>query len=222
MVPQDRVWRLACRGVNAYLLCDDDDTWTLVDAGTPWDAARIRARLDEAGVAPGDLDRVLLTHYDLDHVGGLAGLDLNCPVSLAPPDDAYLTGRRSPPLSNHKGLFQRAMGLLLDDPGVEVHAVADGDTFGGLTAYRTPGHTPGHTSYVHASYGVAFLGDLVRESGGDLEPSPWALSYDVAENAESLRSLADRAPDFAVAAPGHGDPVREGGAAALRRLAGGH
>jgi glyoxylase-like metal-dependent hydrolase (beta-lactamase superfamily II) len=221
MVPPDRVWRLECRGVNAYLLRDADDTWTLVDAGTPWDAGRVRAALGAAGLAPGDLDRVLVTHYDLDHVGGLAGLDLDCPVHLAPPDDAYLTGRRSPPLSNHKGLFQRVVAPLVEVPGAPVRPVADGDEFGGLRAYRTPGHTPGHTAYVHADYGVAFVGDLVRGAGDDLAPSPWAVTYDVAENAASVRSLADRAPAFEVVAMGHGDPVRTGGDAALRRLAAG-
>jgi glyoxylase-like metal-dependent hydrolase (beta-lactamase superfamily II) len=223
MLEPDRAWRLPCRGVNAYLLRDGTggtgDTWTLVDAGTPWDAERIRRRLDEAGVAPQALDRVLLTHYDLDHVGSLAALDIDCPIYVAPPDDAFLAARRAPPPTNHKGLLQRLLGPLVDAPDVRVEAVDDGDRFGGLTAYRTPGHTPGHTAYVHADYGVAFVGDLVREADGDLAPSPWLVTYDVSANAESVRSLAERAPPFEVVAMGHGDPIREGGDGALRRLA---
>jgi glyoxylase-like metal-dependent hydrolase (beta-lactamase superfamily II) len=215
----DGVWRFDCRGVNAYLVFDDVPT--LVDAGTPWDAATIREGLDEAGVEVSDIGRVLLTHYDLDHVGTLAALapDLDAEVRAYGFDAQLLRGARSPPLGNHKGLIQRLGGLVTDRPDIAVAGVRDGEEIGSFTAYHTPGHTPGHVAYVSEALGVALLGDLVSESDGDLSPSGWLISYDTDEVAASVRSLSARAPPFEVACVGHGDPLAAGGGEALRRLA---
>jgi len=213
------VWQFELRGVNAYLV--EDDVPTLVDAGTPWDEHRLRDGLAEAGIDVGDVGRVLLTHYDLDHVGALAALapDLDAQVYTGAHDAQLLRGERSPPLANHKGLLQRLTGLFVSRPALEVQAVADGETIGSFTAFETPGHTPGHVAYVSHDRDVGLLGDLVSESGGDLEPSGWTISYDTDAVRESVRSLAERAPSFEVACMGHGTPIDRGGSEALARLA---
>ncbi|WP_297886358.1 MBL fold metallo-hydrolase [uncultured Halorubrum sp.] len=215
----DGVWRLDCGGVNAYLVFDDVPT--LVDAGTPWDEDAIREGLDDAGVAPSEVGRVLLTHYDLDHVGTLAALtpDLDAPVRAYGFDATLLRGDRKPPVGNHKGLIQRLAGLVTDLPDLDVVGVRDGETVGSFTAYHTPGHTPGHVAFVSEELGVALLGDLVSESDGELNESGWVISYDTGEVAASVRSLAERAPAFDVACVGHGDPLASEGGEALRRLA---
>ncbi|TKX73657.1 MBL fold metallo-hydrolase [Halorubrum sp. GN11_10-6_MGM] len=215
----DGVWRFDCRGVNAYLVFDDVPT--LVDAGTPWDEAAIRRGLDEAGIGVSEVGRVLLTHYDLDHVGTLASLapELDAPVRAYGFDAQLLRGARSPPIRNHKGLIQRLGGLVTDLPDLDVLGVRDGEAVGSFTAYHTPGHTPGHVAYVSEELGVGLLGDLVAESDGDLDPSEWLISYDTDAVATSVRSLAERAPPFEVACVGHGDPLASGGSEALRRLA---
>lgn len=207
----DNVWQLPLKGVNGYVV--DGEETVLVDAGTPWDESRIRTGLERIGLDVSDLDRVLVTHYDLDHVGALASLapDLEGPVHIRPPDAEFLTGGRKPPLGNHKGLLQRLLAPLVPTPDAPVRTVEDRESIGEFTAYATPGHTPGHTVYVGADSDVCFLGDLLRESDGDLEPTGWLISYDTAALAESVIDLADRAPAFEVAAVGHGDPIRTGG-----------
>ena len=214
----DGVWRFDCRGVNAYLVFDDVPT--LVDAGTPWDEGAIRRGLDEAGVEVSEIGRVLLTHYDLDHVGTLAALapDLDAPVRAYGFDAQLLRGARSPPLRNHKGLIQRLGGLVTDLPELDVVGVRDGEGIGSFTAYHTPGHTPGHVAYVSETLGVGVLGDLVSESDGELVPSGWVISYDTGAVETSVRDLAARSPAFEVACVGHGDPLAVGGHDALRRL----
>lgn len=212
------VYHLDLGFVNAYLVEDGDDL-VLCDAGTPWSVGSLRTAMGAAGHAPADVDRVLLTHYDVDHVGGLASLGLGAPVYAGEADAAVLRGDAKPPLSNHKGLLQRAMGPFVTRPDLPIRTVADGEALGGFTAYHTPGHTPGHTAYVSESLDVALLGDLVRESDGALAPSPWAMSYDTAAVGESIRSLADRELDVEAACMGHGAPLRTGCAAALARLA---
>jgi len=215
----DGVWRFDCRGVNAYLVFDDVPT--LVDAGTPWDEETIRRGLDEAGVAVSEVGRVLLTHYDLDHVGTLAALapELDAPVRAYGFDAQVLRGARKSPLRNHKGLIQRLGGLVTDRPDLDVESIGDGETVGSFIAYHTPGHTPGHVAYVSEELGVGLLGDLVSESDGELDPSGWLISYDTGAVATSVRDLAARAPPFEVACVGHGEPLASGGEEALRRLA---
>ena len=202
--------------VNAYLVEDGDDL-VLCDAGTPRSVKRIRDGLDELGHSPADVDRVLLTHWDIDHVGGLAGLGLDAPVYAGDFDAALLRGDVRPPLSNHKGLLQRATLPFARRPGLPIRPVADGEALGSFTAHHTPGHTPGHVAYVGEDLDVAMLGDLVRESGGRLEASPWLLSYDADEVRTSVASLVARDLDFEAACVGHGDPLAAGGAVALAR-----
>lgn len=211
------VWQFDLRGVNAYLV--EDDVLTLVDAGTPFSEDSIRAGLDELGYAVGDIGRVLLTHYDFDHVGALAALAPDAPVYAGAFDGEILAGRRSPTLANHKGALQRALGVFMTDPSLEVRTLDDGDTVGSFTAYHTPGHTPGHFVFVSPELGVGLLGDLVTESGGTLDPSGWLISYDTKQVRDSIVSLGDRGPAFEVACPGHGTPLTAGGSEMLRSLA---
>jgi glyoxylase-like metal-dependent hydrolase (beta-lactamase superfamily II) len=203
--------------VNAYLV--DDGTVTLVDTGNPWDGRNLVLGIDRAGYSLQDVDRVLLTHYDFDHVGGLGRLHgLDATVYVGAADEPTLTGKERPPLSNHKGALQNALGPALKSPALPVETVADGDEIGSFTAYHTPGHTPGHVSYVSEALDAAFLGDLVRESGGKLHASPWLMSYDTDAVERSIRDLADRAPEFSVAAMGHGVPFRDRGREAFDDL----
>ncbi|GGN92923.1 MBL fold metallo-hydrolase [Haloarcula pellucida] len=215
----DDVWWYDLSGVNAYLV-DDDGTLTLVDAGMPWHGNSLVAGVREAGFELRDLERILVTHYDLDHVGGLSafdGVDLTIYVGVA--DAPYVTGTDKPPLTNHKGTLQRLTRRLVSAPSNPVETVADGDTVGSFTVYHTPGHTPGHVCYVSEALSTAFLGDLVRENRGALSASPWLLSYDTGAVTRSLREFIDRVPPFEVAAMGHGVPFEKGGSGRVAELA---
>lgn len=215
----DGIWWFDLRGVNAYLV-EDDGTTTLVDSGTPFARRKLLRELDRAGYSPADIDRVLVTHYDLDHVGGLGRLQwLDATVYAGAPDAPLVAGDRAPDWRNHKGLFQRVTRPLLSSPAGHVDPVDDGDTVGSFTVYHTPGHTPGHVCYVSEDRSVGLLGDLVRESDGRLEASPWVLSYDTEQVRRSIERVAEEAPDFAVAGMGHGVPFRENGRERLRELA---
>ena len=202
---------------NAYL-AEDGET-TLVDTGLPVNPSRLLAELREVGYEPADLDRVLLTHYDLDHTGGMDRLRAEGfagEVHVGREDVALMDGSRSPSPFHPKGLFHLVARPFFDVPDVE--PVADGDRIGGFEAFHTPGHNPGHTVFVHEGLDAAFLGDLVWEEDGELTPPFWLDSYDMHALRESIRSFARRAPPFEVACTGHGTPLAEGGDDALRRL----
>jgi glyoxylase-like metal-dependent hydrolase (beta-lactamase superfamily II) len=194
---------------------------TLVDAGLRWNLSSLSDEIADAGYAVPDIDRVLLTHFDIDHTGGLSSIarDLQATVHIGRADGALVDGDADPPLLHHKGLFHRVarrVAPLPDD--VAVTRVEDGDRLGRFTAYHTPGHNPGHTVYVHDD-GVAFLGDLVWVEDGEFTPPFWLDSYDVRTIHESIRRFAADAVPFEVACVGHGDPVLDGASRRLGDLA---
>ncbi len=200
---------------------ESDGDVTLCDAGLWWNDPSVRDELADAGYGPGDLDRVLVTHYDLDHVGGLKRLlpEFDGPVYVGRPDYDVLNRDEHPPWAHHKGLFHRVTRRLFPLPdSLDVRPVDDGDRIGRFTAYLTPGHNPGHVVYVHDA-GVALLGDLVWEDDGALTTPFWLDSYDMRALRESVRDLSDRAGEFEVAAMAHGAPILTGGDDALLALA---
>lgn len=215
---RDGVWWYEATGVNAYLVADGDGV-TVVDAATPFDAATVEAAIEQAGFDLGDVTRILITHYDIDHVGSVAKLAVDAPIYIGRADAPLLTGEdRVLPL-NVKRFTQFITGPLIPDVAAErVNPVADGDKIGGFTAYHTPGHTPGHTVFVHEDRSAALLGDLVVEYNGSLRPAPWFISDDTGRLHESLQSFAVDTPDFEVAAMGHGVPFSAGGAERIREL----
>lgn len=215
----DGVWWYDLRGVNAYLV-EDGDALTLVDTGMPFSRRALILGLDQAGYAPSDIDRVFLTHYDLDHVGGLGRLQrLNATVYVGALDAPLVTGEARPDWRNHKGLFQRVTAPFLSAPEDPVEAVEDGDEIGSFTVYHTPGHTDGHVAYVSDALSVGFVGDLVRESDGRLEASPWALSKDTDQVESSIKRLVAEAPEFDICGMGHGVPFRKEGSQRIADLA---
>lgn len=206
-------------GANAYLI--DDGSLTLIDSGFPV-AGQLEAELADASATVADIDRVLITHYDLDHIGGLARVARNAdaPVFIGAADLDIITGATAPPVFHHKGLFHRGLRAVFRLPdSLTFHPVTDGDIIGEFAAIHTPGHNPGHTVYVHRGRRAALLGDLVWESNGRLTLPIRLDSYDMTELRASVRRLSAITPPFEVACVGHGDPILTGGADALTALA---
>jgi len=219
----DDVWLLELGlvfpfGSNGYLV--DDGEVTLIDPGLPVNRPSLASELADAGYDLADVDRTLVTHFDLSHVGGLRSLPADAgPVHLSPDALALARGESRRRHRHHKALYHRVVRRFFGLPDdLTYGTVGDGESVGRFTAYHTPGHNPGHTVYVHDS-GVAFLGDLVAEREGELTPPFWLDSYDMRSVTESIRSFVDRTDPFDVAAVAHGNPVRSGGYEALRECA---
>lgn len=216
---REGVWWIDATGVNAYLLEHDGEV-TLVDAATRLDANRISAALDSIGRESADLDRILLTHYDVDHVGALDRFSTETPIYIGRDDAGLLAGTERPSGGSIKGLLQCvSIPFGSSVPMDRLRRVDDGDEVGGFVAHHAPGHTPGHTIYVHEARDVAFLGDLVVERDGKLHPSPRFLCTDHQRLHESIEMAAERLPPFEVAAMGHGTPFERGGRDRLDELA---
>lgn len=217
----DGVHRIDCGNVNAYLV-ETEEGPVLVDAGMPGDVERIREAITSTGADPADLHAVLVTHTDLDHVGGLAALTAgtDARIHLSQTAAELLTGERKPPWLSTKGLFQRATNPWLDPPPPErFEIVEDGDRVGGFAVVATPGHALGHLSFVDIDRRTCFIGDMVRTEGGIRFP-PSVINYDGGQLRASLAHLLETAPGFEIVCAGHGPPVVEDGYARLKRLLG--
>lgn len=212
---RDGVWWIDLLGVNAYLV-DDGGTFTLVDAGSPWDRRKVERAIVEVADSVEAVDRVLLTHFDIDHVGSLHRIDrLDARIHIGRADFRYLTGDRKPSWHVGKEAIQRALDWLRRPPSVPVEPVDDGDELGSFTAYHAPGHTPGHTVYASEERSVAALGDLVRERGGRFVAPPRLICHGYERAKASIVDLADRLPAFEAGCQGHGIPFEEGGSERL-------
>ncbi len=164
----------------------DGETPTLVDAGLESTVGAVAEGLDELGVDP---ERVVVTHGDGDHVGGLTELAERYDLETWLPEGLDVDGH---------------------EPD---HRYGDGDEVGGFTAVHTPGHTSEHHSLVDEDSGVAVIGDALFGADARGLPEGYFVlptgyySADLNEADESLAKLTEY--DFDVGLVYHGESVTE-------------
>ena len=193
---------------NAYLV-GGPQTITLVDTGSPGDAALILAALDAMG--NGRLGLIVLTHAHFDHFGTVAALKraTGAAVAIHAADAAALRlGETRLGTARGRGRLARYGLALLERffpvEGVEPDILLqDGDRLDGYglpaRLLHTPGHTPGSSTLILAE-GSAIAGDLVSNTGGPHAQKYYA--HDWAALGRSLRRLQAEAPVRVY--PGHG------------------
>jgi glyoxylase-like metal-dependent hydrolase (beta-lactamase superfamily II) len=206
---------------NAFLITGDQAT--LVDVGPPRKTAAVLDALPAVGLGADDIRHVVVTHHHTDHTGQLAMVarGTRAPVSMSPADaEVVRSGAERPRGAPHdwlgKVLAAMASKSSKAEPAavdVEVAGPTDLPAAGGLRAIPTPGHTPGHVSYLWPTAGVLFVGDAAANMFRRLGVAP--LNEDLAAARESFAALAEL--DFDVACFGHGSPIRGGAAAKFRR-----
>lgn len=150
--------------INCYLVRQEDGL-TLID--TALGAARL---IIAAAAGLGQpIRRVLLTHAHADHVGSLDSLKQRIPdveVSMSGRDAQLLAEAAT-------GIKPAAMKLLADEPQTPIkggfkkvkttpdNLLSEGDRVGSLRVVNTPGHTPGHVSFLDERDGSLFAGDAL-------------------------------------------------------------
>jgi glyoxylase-like metal-dependent hydrolase (beta-lactamase superfamily II) len=182
------VWQVALPFDNplgysfAYIVSTDDGP-ILVDAGAPQETARtaLWQALDELRFDPRSIVGVLLTHGHFDHCGLVSEIvGSSCAwVGLHRNDWPLLEGGRRTIAEGELAWLrandvpQRVVAQIRDDllglPTLRfaggLRGLEDGATVevGGrrFDVVATPGHSPGHLSFVLADAGVVFTGDHV-------------------------------------------------------------
>jgi glyoxylase-like metal-dependent hydrolase (beta-lactamase superfamily II) len=205
------------RFVNAFLVREDDG-FTLVDTSTGGGADALVAAAQQAG---GAIHRIALTHGHGDHVGSLDALteQLGDSVEVLMPE---LDARIHAGEKVVDGKLPGSWPKLRNAPGVRLEA---GDRVGSLEVVASPGHTPGHVSFLDTRDGTLIAGDVFTSYGGLAVSShfywrfPLAAmaTWDKAKDLESARTL--RALDPSLLAVGHGPAVPAPGTAMDRAIA---
>ncbi len=205
--------------VNAYLV-KSADRLILVDAGTGTlfgpSLNKLPASLRAAGVEPGQITDVLITHVHTDHTGGLTSGEQrvypNATLHVDQREIAYwldpANEQRAP--SPKQAFFQQARAALAPYVAAgQVHRF-DGaqQLFPGLRSVPAPGHTPGHSFYQLESQGtrLMFWGDVMHAAEVQLPDPSVTIAYDVdpaAARAQRLRAFADAARGGYLVAPAH-------------------
>ena len=221
----DGAWRIPTAPadlINSYLIAGPDGSLVLVDAGTRRAPKALLAALAQLGRAPGDVTHLLLSHAHNDHAGGLAKLQTatGAAVHAHEREAIYVREGRMPAVdrSTRGGrLLARVPGRLTGfAPVADLEPFQDGAVLpvaGGITVVHTPGHTPGHCSFLHPSSGLLVTGDAIFNVRG-LRWSFASSCTDVTLSRTSAARLGEL--DFAVAGFTHGAHVATGAQAAVR------
>ncbi len=169
----------------------------VIDPGD--DGEEILRQLSAEGLV---LDKILLTHGHFDHVGGVRFLkeQTGANVHVHPEEvDRMLAAPR-----------QGAMfGLGVPKPPAPDVLVGEGDAVPladqEFRVLHTPGHTPGHVTFVAA--GLAFVGDLIFAGSIGRTDLPGG-SLDALLS--SVRRKIFTLPDETILFPGHGPATTVG------------
>lgn len=198
-------------GVNCYLL-KTERGFALIDTGLSFSRRTLLKTLDREGCRPGDLNIVIITHADFDHIGNCRYLKKKYGVKIAMHPAEFPSAEHSDMTANRatelRG-FPRAMMVLFKWTGCRSRFAPDisldeGDS---LTDYgldarvlHLPGHSRGSLGVLTAS-GELFCGDLLT---GGLNPKKNSLIDVAADMDDSIGRIRDL--PVTTVYPGHGRP----------------
>jgi len=195
------------------LIWDESHT-VLIDTGYPGQLPLIQKELARLNAELQSISSFIISHQDLDHIGGAQAL-----IDVMPHRPAVISSEiEKPYIEGEKRLLkltpaavELAMSALPENvppqwrqafrktlehpPSVRVTATcAAGDVLpfcGGITVIATPGHTPGHISLYHQPSKTLIAADaLIVDRNGRLQLPDAALCTDYELAKQSVKTLA--------------------------------
>jgi glyoxylase-like metal-dependent hydrolase (beta-lactamase superfamily II) len=192
--------------VAAYLL-PGADGWTVVETGPTTCLEELLAGLSEAGIAPEEVARVLVTHIHLDHAGGLGAVAARLPRArlgahasalrhLLDPSRLIESARRA-----WGAAADPLWGAVLPVPGDRLDSLNGGERFavdgGELEVLATPGHARHHLSFFDVPRRAMITGDsagVFLPGTRGARPAIPPPDLDLGLLFDSLRAMAEREP----------------------------
>jgi glyoxylase-like metal-dependent hydrolase (beta-lactamase superfamily II) len=219
--------------VNSYLI-EDAEGLTVIDAGLPGLWNDLMRELEAMGKMPADINALLLTHGDVDHVGFAERLrqEHGVPVYVGAADAAEARGEvpkpdapRDPmrigPLVGFLwyGLTHGGMRRTSVKEVTPIDGAGTLDVPGSPVVVPLPGHTPGSVAYHVPAVDAIFMGDAMTTRSvvsGVVGPALGPFTVDPERALTSLDALDGLQAKWVL--PGHGDPWSGGLAEALRLI----
>lgn len=144
-----------------------------------------RSNMEAAGIDPKQVDIVLISHFHGDHIGGLKNADgsvafPNAEIKVPAIENAFWGDDANQGKANgfNKGQFAGVKKMM---EGLKVSPFEAGkEVAPGITSVATPGHTPGHTSFVVASGAKRILvqSDVTNIPSFFLRNPDWQVTFD--------------------------------------------
>jgi glyoxylase-like metal-dependent hydrolase (beta-lactamase superfamily II) len=197
--------------MNCYLVLEEDGL-TLVDSTISSPAEVLAALVRQLGK---ELRHVALTHAHGDHVGGVAGVRQRFPGV-----EVLISERDAPILAGDTALLPTEPQTEVKGYFVKVDWKPDrllkpGDRVGSLEVIASPGHTPGHVSFIDTRDRALIAGDAFQTRGGiavsgvlrPLFPFPALATWH--KQTALASAVALRALSPSVLAVGHGNALSE-------------
>jgi glyoxylase-like metal-dependent hydrolase (beta-lactamase superfamily II) len=191
--------------VNVYLVREDDG-FTLIDTALEGCAKSIVQAAQQAGLP---IVRILPTHAHTDHIGGLDAVHALVPGAdlIMPARDArFMAGDMSLDANEPQ---DKLRGGWLIRKTIPSRLLNEGERVGSLEMIATPGHTPGHASFLDTRDRTLIAGDAFQTMGGvavsgtmTIFPLPAFATWHKPTALESARKL--RALEPSRMAVGHG------------------
>ncbi|HET6370354.1 MAG TPA: MBL fold metallo-hydrolase [Nitrospiria bacterium] len=160
----------------------------------------IEESLAKLGLAPGDIDLVVNTHFHFDHAGGNTTRLSNGEIAPTFQKAEYYIQRREwefamAPNERTRGSYLPENYEILSKLDRINFVEGNAEILPGVRVVVTPGHTEHHQSVIVQSEGhtVCFLGDLIPTTSHI--PLPYIMGYDLfpLTTLETKRALLDQA-----------------------------